>query len=181
MNGIKIDFTDLLLSQIKMEPFMHTLDFLNFAKAIQRAIYDNNCYFVKSELKSLLSNVSLFSPGLLTLANLPGVNVEVMIHWNFKDKSVAKDFLTFLKEIFEENLDHHGIHISLDNKATYIISFLIEIKSTLQKRIIGLATNTMITDQSKKYVASVMDYIAVTGLSPRSFIPTYDHYMFQGK
>ena len=26
-----------------------------------------------------------------------------------------------------------------------------------------------------------MDYIAVTGLSPRYFIPTYDHYKFQGK
>ena len=84
--------------------------------------------FCEIQLKSLLSNMSLFFPGLLTLANLPGVNVEVMIHWNFKDKSVAKDFLTFLKEIFEENVDHHGIHVALDNKATYVISFLIEIK-----------------------------------------------------
>ena len=39
----------------------------------------------------------------------------------------------------------------------------------------------MITNQSKKYVASVMDYIAVTGLSLRSFILTYDHYKFKGK
>jgi len=53
----QINFRELFLKEIKVEPFMPTPKFHNLAKYVQQAIYDENRSFVTMELKQLLDKM----------------------------------------------------------------------------------------------------------------------------
>ena len=160
---------------------MTTPSFFNFEKNIQNSINEEKSFFVKMELKKLLSEMSIFSPMLLNLANLSRVNVDIIIFWNYQQKHNFIEFQEFLHRIFEEGTDHHGIDYVLKDTNTYVVILQIEILHNNERKIIALATNTILNDCHQNSYVSVMDYIALTDISPRSFLTNYNQSKFQGK